>query len=159
MNLKHIIISASVLTVGLLSINAIKKGEPKDGLDKRIFTVTMTEVKEGAPPKKGVEDEIEFKAGSGSGKGMFSQFLFDKLEYKWIKYEITKDSTYTDEEQNENHWIEAEISTTDSNDQTMMMKCVVENYDISGEIKITKKDKLKKKYEFTGKEKPGKKKK
>ncbi|MBA4242165.1 MAG: hypothetical protein C0448_15680 [Sphingobacteriaceae bacterium] len=153
MNLKHIIISASVLTVGLLSVNAIKKGEPKDSLDKRIFTVTMTEVKEGTPPKKGVEDEIEFKAG----KGMFSTFLFDKLEYKWLKYEITKDSVYTDEEQNESRWVEAEISTTDDKDQTMVMKCVVDNYDISGEVKITKKDKLKKKYEFSGKEKPKKK--
>lgn len=154
MNLKHIIISATVLTVGLLSINAIKKGEPKDNLDKKIFTVTMTEVKEGSPAKKGVEDEIEFKAG----KGMFSQFLFDKLEYKWVKYQITKDSTYTDEEQNENQWIEAEISTTDDKDQTMIMKCVVDNFDISGEIKITKKDKLKKKFEFSGKEKAKKKK-
>lgn len=153
MNLKHIIISASVLTVGLLSVNAIKKGEPKDSLDKRIFTVTMTEIKEGSPPKKGVEDEIEFKAG----KGMFSTFLFDKLEYKWLKYEITKDSVYTDEEQNESRWIEAEVSTTDDKDQTMIMKCVVDNYDISGEVKITKKDKLKKKYEFSGKEKPKKK--
>jgi hypothetical protein len=153
MNLKHIIISASVLTVGLLSINAIKKGEPKDTVDKRKFTVTMTEIKEGAAPKKGVEDEIEFKAG----KGMFSNFLFDKLEYKWIKYEVTKDSTYTDEDQNEGHWTEVEISTTDANDQTMMMKCTVDNYDISGEIKITKKDKLKKKYEFSGKEKAKKK--
>jgi len=153
MNLKHIIISASVLTIGLLSINAIKKGEPKDNLDKRKFTVTMTEIKEGAAPKKGVEDELEFKAG----KGMFSNFLFEKLEYKWIKYEITKDSTYTDEDQNENQWIEAEISTTDANDQTMIMKCTVDNYDISGEIKITKKDKLKKKYEFSGKEKAKKK--
>lgn len=153
MNLKHIIISASVLTIGLLSVNAIKKGEPKDNLDKRKFTVTMTEIKEGAAPKKGVEDELEFKAG----KGMFSNFLFEKLEYKWIKYEITKDSTYTDEDQNENQWIEAEISTTDANDQTMIMKCTVDNYDISGEIKITKKDKLKKKYEFSGKEKAKKK--
>ncbi len=153
MNLKHIIISASVLTVGLLSVNAIKKGEPKDSLDKRIFTVTMTEIKEGTPPKKGVEDEIEFKAG----KGMFSTFLFDKLEYKWLKYEITKDSVYTDEEQNESRWVEAEISTTDDKDQTMVMKCVVDNYDISGEVKVTKKDKLKKKYEFSGKEKPKKK--
>lgn len=153
MNLKHIIISASVLTVGLLSVNAIKKGEPKDSLDKRIFTVTMIEIKEGSPPKKGVEDEIEFKAG----KGMFSTFLFDKLEYKWLKYEITKDSVYTDEEQNESRWVEAEISTTDDKDQTMVMKCVVDNYDISGEVKITKKDKLKKKYEFSGKEKPKKK--
>jgi hypothetical protein len=154
MNLKHIIISASVLTVGILSLNAVKKGEPKDTLDKRKFTVTMTEVKEGAPPKKGVEDEIEFKAG----KGMFSNFLYEKLEYKWVKYEITKDSTYTDEYENENHYTEAEISTTDANDQTMVMKCVLDNYDISGDIKITKKDRLKKKYEFNGREKVGKKK-
>jgi hypothetical protein len=153
MNLKHIIISTSVLTIGLLSLNAIKKGEPKDNLDKRKFIVTMTEVKEGAAPKKGVEDELEFKAG----KGMFSNFLYEKLQYKWIKYEITKDSTYTDEEENEGTWTEAEISTTDENDQTIIMKCTVDNYDISGEIKITKKDKLKKKYEFSGKEKPKKK--
>jgi hypothetical protein len=152
MNLKHIIISASVLTIGLLSLNAIKKGEPKDSLDKRKFIVTMTEVKEGAAPKKGVEDELEFKAGK-----FFSNFLYDKLQYKWIKYEITKDSTYTDEEENEGTWTEAEISTTDENDQTIIMKCTVDNYDISGEIKITKKDKLKKRYEFSGKEKPKKK--
>jgi hypothetical protein len=114
----------------------------------------MTEIKEGAPPKKGIEDEFEFKAG----KGLFSNFLFEKLEYKWIKYEITKDSTYTDEEENESRYSEVTVSTTDANDQTMIMKCVVDNYDISGEIKITKKDKLKKKYEFSGKEKATKKK-
>ena len=123
--IKNIIVSASILTIGILSINAVPKGDPKDALDKRIFKVIMTEVKEGAAPKKGLDDEIEFKGGK-----MFSQFLFDKLEYKWIKYEVKKDSVFTDEE-----------------------------YDIQGTIKITKKDKLKKKYEFTGKEKDKKKKK
>ena len=154
MNFKHIIISASVLTIGLFSINAIIKGEPKDSLDKRIFTVTMTEVKEGAAPKKGVEDELEFKAG----KGLFSLFLEEKLGLKWMKYNITKDSTFTDEDQAEMRLIEAEVSTTDETDQTVMVKCVVDNFDISGEVKITKKDKLKKKYTFAGKEKPKKKK-
>ncbi|MBK6983654.1 MAG: hypothetical protein IPH32_02300 [Bacteroidetes bacterium] len=81
----------------------------------------------------------------------------DKFDIKWVRYEITKDSLYTDEEQNENHYTEAEISTTDATDQTVILKCVVDNYDISGEIKVTKKDKLKKKYEFSGKEKPKKK--
>jgi hypothetical protein len=152
MNLKHIILSASVLTVGILSINAIKKGEPKDSLDKRKFIVTMTEVKEGAAPKKGVEDELEFKKGK-----FFSDFLYDKTQQSWTKYEILKDSTYTDEDQNEGTWTEAEISKTDDTDQTIIVKCTVDNYDISGEIKITKKDKLKKKYEFSGKEKPKKK--
>lgn len=151
--LKHIIISTSVVAIGLLSLNAAYKGDPKDALDKRIFKVTMTEVKEGAAPKKGVEDEIEFKAG----KGMFSLFLEEKMEYKWIKYEVKKDSTFTDEEQNEVHWVEGEVSTTDKTDQTMLMTFTIEDYDINGVIKITKKDKLKKKYEFSGKEKPKKK--
>jgi len=153
MTLKNIIISTAVVAAGFFFINAGFKGEPKDGLDKRIFKVTMTELKDGQAAKKGVEDEIEFKAG----KGMFSNFLYEKMEYKWIKYDIKKDSTFTDEEQNEVHWIEAEISTTDANDQTLMMTCTVEDYDIKGEIKITKKDKLKKRYEFSGKEKPKKK--
>lgn len=152
MNFKHIIISASVLAVGLFSVNAIKKGEPKDTVDKRKFIVSITEIKDGVPPKKGVEDEFEFKSGK-----FFSQFLMDKFDVKWVKYEMTKDSTYTDEDQNENHWSEVELSTTDATDQTIIMKCLVDNFDISGEIKVTKKDKLKKKYEFTGKEKPKKK--
>ena len=155
MTLKHIIISASVVAAGFFSLNATRStGEPKDGLDKRVFTVTMTEVKEGMPPKKGVEDEIEFKGG----KGMFSNFLFEKYEFKYIKYDIKKDSTFTDEEQNQIRWIEAEVSTTNKEDETMVMTVTVEEYDIHGEIKITKKDKLKKKFEFSGKEKLKKKK-
>jgi hypothetical protein len=153
MTLKKIIISATVITSGLLAINATRKGEPKDALDKRIFTVTMSEVKEGAAPKKGVEDEIEFKGGK-----MLSMFLFEKFEYKWTKYEIITDSTYTDEEQNEIHMLVAEASSTDDKDQTMTMTCTVEDTDITGVVKITKKDKLKKKFNFVGLEKIKKKK-
>lgn len=152
MNLKHIVISASVVAVGFASIYATRKGKEKDALDKRVFNTAMIEVKEGQPNKKSVPDEIEFKGGK-----VFSTFLFDKLQYKWVKYEITKDSTFTDDEANESHWIEVTASTTDDTDQTMEMTCKVENYDIEGTVKITKKDKLKKKFEFTGKEKPKKK--
>ena len=133
-------------------LNNNRKGDPKDSLDKRIFTVTVSEVKEGSPPKKGVEDEIEFKAGKA-----FSNFLYEKHEFKWTKYEIKKDSTFVDEEQNEVKWVEAEIKATDDSDQTLIVTLKVENYEINGEIKITKKDKLKKKYEFSGKEKAKKK--
>lgn len=148
MSLKKIIVSAVVISAGLLSINAVYKGEPKDGLDKRIFTVIVTEVKENAPGKKGVQDEMEFKKGK-----FYSDLLDEKFMYKWMSYDIKKDSTFTDEEQNEVHWIEGEISKTDDQDQTVTITCTVEDYNIQGEIKITKKDKLKKKFEFTGKEK------
>ena len=76
MKLNNIIISASVVAIGLLSINAVYKGEPKDTLDKRKFIVSMTEVKDGSPPKKGVEDELEFKGGK-----FFSVFLDLTFQY------------------------------------------------------------------------------
>ncbi len=150
MKLKPLFLSAAIATVGFLAINAAYKGEPKDALDKRIYKTTITELKEGQAPKKGIEDKMEFKAG----KGMFSDYLFEKMEYKWIKYEIKKDSTFSDEENNDVRWVEAEVSTTDDKDQTMLMTFTVEDFDIRGEIKITKKDKLKKKFEFNGREMP-----
>lgn len=154
MTLKHIFLSATVVTAGLFSLNAGFKGEPKDALDKKKYNVTISEIRENQPPKKGVADELEFKAG----KGFFSQFLFDQKGFKWMKYEVTKDSTFTDEEQNEVHIIEANISSTNEEDETVLINCSVEDYDIKGEIKVTKKDKLKKRYEFSGKEKVAKKK-
>jgi hypothetical protein len=153
MNLKKIFFSIALITIGLFTINAIFKGEPKDALDKRIFLVNLTELKDGSPPKKSIPDEIEFRAG----KGMFSNYLYEKMEFKWIKYEIKKDSTFVDETETEVNYVEAEITTTDDKDQTLTMNVTVEDYDIKGEIKITKKDKLKKRFEFSGKEKPKKK--
>lgn len=152
MNLKHIAVSVSVVAVAFVSIYATPKGKEKDALNKRIFNTAIVELKEGQANKKSVPDEIEFKDGK-----VFSTFLFDKMAYKWIKYEITKDSTFTDEEANESHWIEVTATHTDDADQTIEMVMKVENYDIEGTVKITKKDKLKKKFEFTGKEKPKKK--
>jgi hypothetical protein len=152
MNLKRVIITASVVAVGCMSIFAVYKGKEKDALEKRVFKTTMVEMKEGQPPKKGVEDEIEFKGGK-----LFSNVLFEKLEYKWVKYEIKKDSSFTDEDAADVQWIEGEASTTNSEDQTMVMTFKVENYDIEGTVKITKNDKLKKQFEFSGKEKPKKK--
>lgn len=154
MNFKQIVISTSLVAIALFTINASYKGEPKDGLDKRIYIVNMTEVKENSPSKKAVQDEIEFKAD----KGMFSNYLFEKMQLKWLKYDILKDSTYTDEDNNEARWIQAEVIHTDESDQTTLMTLTVENFEIKGEIKVTKKDKLKKKYEFSGKEKEKKKK-
>lgn len=154
MTLKHIFVSAVAISAGLLMLNAGFKGEPKDALDKRIFTTSLTELRENQPPKKPVEDEMEFK----SGKGVFSNMMYEKHQFSWTKYEIKKDSTFMDENQNEVHWIEVEASATDKEDQTMIVNATIEDYDISGTIKITKKDKVKKRYEFSGKEKVKKKK-
>jgi hypothetical protein len=140
--LKLLLIPAIVL----LFINSTLKD--KDPLGKRKYDVTHIEVKDGKNSPKGATDEFEFKDGK-----MFSNFLFEKFEYKWMKYKVTKDSAYIDETETEIDYLEVECSYTDDADQTMTMTCKIDNYDIEGEIKITKKDKLKKMFIFNGKEK------
>lgn len=120
----------------------------KDPLDKKKYDITLIEVKDGVNAKKGATDELEFKDGK-----FFSNFLFDKFEYKWIKYKIAKDSTYIDETESEIEYFEVESTYTDDKDQTFIMTLKIDNFDIDGEIKITKNDKLKKMFIFNGKEK------
>lgn len=139
----------------LLFVNAVLK--EKDPLHKKIYLTQMIEVKDGQNGKKSLPDELEFKDGK-----LFSNVLNEKLQYKWLKYEINKDSTYIDSTETEIRYLEFECSYTDENNQTMVMKGVVDEFSIDGEIKITKNDKLKKMYVFNGKEKyvkPAKKKK
>ena len=120
----------------------------KDPLGKRKYDITIIEVKEGNNVKKGATDELEFKDGK-----MFSTYLFDKFEYKWMKYKVIKDSAYIDETETEISYFEVESTYTDDKDQTFIFNCKIDNYDIDGEMKITKNDKLKKMFVFNGKEK------
>ena len=52
MTIKNIALSATVIAAGFITINATFKGEPKDALDKRIFTTSISELKENAPAKR-----------------------------------------------------------------------------------------------------------
>ncbi|MDO9001245.1 MAG: hypothetical protein Q7W45_15885 [Bacteroidota bacterium] len=126
------------------------KGE-KDPLHKRIFNINITEVKDGIVAKKSVMDKIEFKDGK-----LFSEFLFDKFQYKWLKYRINKDSIYTDSTDTEVRLLEVEATTTDDKDLTLAINFAVVEWDIEGTIKMTKSDKPKKFYDFSGFEKGGK---
>lgn len=135
--------SVCVLTLSLFSF----KGD-KDALNKKIYTLQVNEMKDGQPKsKKPAEDELEFKDGK-----VFSNILFEKHEFKWIKYKITKDSTYEDEGE-QKKWIEAEASSTNERDETIIMNIKVDNYDVDGTYKLTKHDVPKKLYNFIGKEK------
>ncbi|MGZ3918911.1 MAG: hypothetical protein ACXVO9_15510 [Bacteroidia bacterium] len=149
MNIKKVVSFLCLIIAAIIFMNA--SGGEKDPLHKRIFNVGITEVKDGQAAKKSISDKIEFKDGK-----LFSDFLFDKFQYKWIKYRINKDSIYTDETETEVRLLEVEASTTDDKDQTLMMTFKVEEWDIEGVIKITKNDKLKKYFDFTGFEKGGK---
>jgi hypothetical protein len=146
MSTKSLLKLALVPALVLLFINFTIKD--KDPMGKRKYDITHIEVKDGKNSPKGTTDELEFKDGK-----LFSNFLFEKFEYKWMKYKVTKDSAYIDETETEIDYMEVECTYTDDADQTLTMICKIDNYDIDGEIKITKKDKLKKMFVFNGKEK------
>lgn len=140
--LKFLLIPAILFLFGSAAL------KEKDPLGKRKYDIIIIEVKDGNNAKKGTTDELEFKDGR-----MFSTYLFDKFEYKWMKYKVNKDSVYIDETETEISYFEVEASYTDDKDQTFIFNCKIDNFDIDGEMKITKNDKLKKMFVFNGKEK------
>ena len=135
----------------LLFVNAFILKE-KDPLNKRIFETKLLEIKEGQTNIKPKADEIEFKDGK-----VFSTALNEKLDYKWMKYTINKDSTFMDSKEFENKYFEVQVDYVDDKDQNVLILFKIDNENISGEIKISKKEKLKKKFTFSGTEKAKKK--
>ena len=145
--MKKLQLSLLMSALLFLFINAFILKE-KDPLNKRFFDTKLTEIKEGQANIKPHSDEMEFKGGK-----VYSKILDEKLQYKGLKYTINIDSTYTDAKDNEINYYALEVNIIDDKDQTVIMTCIINNADISGEIKISKKEKLKKRFTFTGKAK------
>jgi hypothetical protein len=122
-----------------------------DPLHKRTFNISLSETKNGVVKKKVINDKIYFKNGK-----LFSDFIYDKFGFKWIRYRINKDSIFTDFTDTEVRRLELEASATDENNQTVIMNMVSAEWDLDGVIKITKNDKLKRYYDMAGREKGGK---
>lgn len=151
MNFKILTKAQFLIAFCIFSISALAQTQEKDPLHKRIFNMSLNEVKDGAPQKKLLKDELEFKNGK-----LFSTLLNEKFGYKWIKYRIEKDSIYTDSTDTEVRYLDIQATATDESNQTIMITLVTVEWDIEGSYKITKNDKLKKYFEVVGREKGGK---
>jgi len=134
----------------LLCFNTIQSQEI-DPLNKRKFNVLLDEIKNGESVKKGIADLFYFKAGR-----FFSDYLYAKYQYKWIRYRINKDSIFTDSTDTEVRYLEIEASITDESNQTAILNFVIQEWDLDGTLKITRNDKLKRYFEVVGREKGGK---
>lgn len=150
MSLKKSLYISITLFCGILLMGFVLAND-KDALHKRIFNITIFETKDGQPSKKSETDKIEFKNGK-----LYSYYLYEKFQYKWIKYRINKDSTYTDSTATQVRLLEVEASVTDDKNQTVIINFSTVEWDIEGTIKITKNDLLKKQMDFVGREKGGK---
>ncbi len=140
----------SILLVSI-SFFGLAQTKEKDPLNKRVFNMSLSEMKDGVAQKKLLKDVMEFKNGK-----LYSDLLNEKFGYKWIKYRIEKDSIFTDSTDTEVRYLEIEASATDETNQTVMISLKQLEWDLDGTYKITKNDKLKKHFEVTGREKGGK---
>lgn len=132
----------AVLILTLTAFLAFK-GE-KDKLHKRNFTIDLSEPKK----PKTTPDELQFK----DRKIWCGDVVSEKLELKFIRYELVKDSTYMDEE-TEVEYIEVVATTEMEKGESFEFKCVINNYEIEGGMRHLKNGKDKKTWSFTGKEK------
>ena len=138
-----------VLLTAIMFLFAFK-GE-KDFLHKRQFNISLDEVKDGIPNKKTIPDLLIFKDGR-----VWSDYINKKFGYEWVRYRINKDSVFIDSTDTEVRMLEVEGTATDETNQTVIINFVAQEWDIDGTIKITKNDKIKKFYDFVGREKGGK---
>jgi len=137
-----------LLILGSLLISFKTEHDP---LHKRLFNISISETKNGVVAKKSIQDQLYFKNGT-----LRSDFIYNKFGYKFLKYRINKDSIYTDSTDTEVRWLEVEAVFTDEKNQTIFVDFVTCEWDIDGTIKITKNDKIKRYYDFSGREKGGK---
>ena len=135
---------------GLLFLQLGFKDE-HDSLHGRTFTTSMSENKGGVVKKKVISDEIKFKNNK-----LNSKFLSKSFGFKWIRYRIDKDSVYTDFTGTEVRLLVIEASATDDRNQTVQLNFTTLEWDLDGEVKIFKNDKLKHLYALAGREKGGK---
>ena len=107
------------IAVLLLFINAFIIKE-KDPLNKRTYETKLLEIKEGQANIKPKADEMEFKGGK-----VYSKILDEKYQYKWLKYNINVDSTFTDQNEVEASYFEVEVNFTDDKEQDVRMICKI----------------------------------
>ena len=147
-------IALGIFLIALVAVTTNATLGDKDWLHGKTYEVQQTEFKEGAPKPsvKPIKDEFTFNKGK-----LYSDFVGgDKIKFdKYLKYELKKDSTYTEEDE-ERHYYEIEVTSENDDGQKLEIKITVDDINIEGSIKLSKGDKLKKHYEFTGKEKPKK---
>ena len=143
---------AAVLTLGLFattfSFAQKSKTDKSKFLEGRKFNVQFYEMK-ASGRGKAVPTLLMIKGGK-----IEADLMYEKLSLAPMTYKVILDSTYTEDE-NPMHMvtIEAEFSE-DKND--FKWEATVINYDIEGTVVEMKAAVEKKKYEFSGSEKPKK---
>ena len=123
-----------------------KKIKDKE-LDTKIFNIQLSEKSEKKKAPKPVDDEISFRGGKMKSKVMDEKFLTNPGMYT-----VTVDTT--DGEKT----VTFDFEAVNEHNEKLVWNGTVTGEDITGTIVLSKKEKTKKEWEFTGTQKTKKKK-
>ena len=123
----------------------------QDPLHKRVFYISLSEIKNGVPVKKVFGDELFFKNGK-----LYADMFYNKFGFKWMRYRINRDTFFMDSTQTEVRLLDVEAVVTDESNQTLSFTFLTSEWDLEGVVKISRHDKIKKYYNVWGREKGGK---
>ncbi len=129
-------------------------GKDTSNIENKSYKITITENKKGKSGKP-EEDVIQIK-----GSKFRSKFFKQNAGSDAIPVELSKDSTYTEEGNDEELlYVEFEGEMTNKLEETVKISGTIDGYSIEGSVEISKKEKVKKHWDFVGgqKDKKGKK--
>ena len=139
----------------LLTASFVLKGDTSS-IEGKLYIVTITEAKKsgksGTPVPK---EEVTFKSSK-----FRSKYFGKNAGAEMIPIELVVDSAYTAEgDEEETIYVEFEGQLTNKLDETVKVTGTIDGYGIEGNVEISKKDKVKKHWDFVGsmKDKKGKK--
>lgn len=137
----------------LFTASFVLKGDTS-ALEGKTYNITITEQKKSGKSGTPEKETVTFKSSK------FRCKFFDKnAGAAAIPFELTVDSAYTAEgDESETIYVEFEGQMTNKLDETVKVVGTVDGYGIEGNVEISKKEKVKKHWDFVGsmKDKKGK---
>jgi hypothetical protein len=138
----------------LLTASFVLGGDDTSNIENKQYKITITESKKGKSGKP-EQDEVVIK-----GSKFKSKFFKQNAGADGIPIELGKDSTYSEEGSDEVlMYVEFSGEMTNKLEETVKVTGTIDGYGIEGNVEISKKEKVKKHWDFVGmqKDKKGKK--
>ncbi len=146
--LQSLVLLLCMLVSGLAFSQGAKKVDKNKFMENRKFKVQFYEMK-ATGRGKAVESTVTTKGGK-----IESDLMKDKLQIEEANFTVVLDSTYT-EDDTPMHLVKLQAFIENKKDETIWEATVI-NYDIDGTVVQKKGGVDKKKFEFSGAEKPKK---
>lgn len=147
--MKHTTTLLASSLVFILTSSFIFKGDDTSNIEDKKYKITIMEARKGGKTGNPEPDVVTFKGGKFR-TGFFKKFAGAEA----IPIDLTVDSAYVDEGNTEEMlYIEFEGEMTNKQDETVKVTGTIDGFGIEGNVELSKKEKVKKHWDYVGTEK------